>query len=101
MFIILYNSKCICITLLHIEYEHEIDMLLCFVVVLSGQTSKTVGGNYYVPNAFYQRLNPLNHFILKNGGTFETENSDNYRRLQGLPKHRSQSASNIMSHSLR
>lgn len=72
-----------------------------FGQVLSGQTSKTVGGNYYVPNAFYQRLNPLNHFILKNGGTFETENSDNYRRLQGLPKHRSQSASNIMSHSLR
>ncbi|KAK1378599.1 Myb family transcription factor [Heracleum sosnowskyi] len=72
-----------------------------FGQVLSGQTSKTVGRSYYVPNAYYQRLNPLHHFIMKNGGNVETKDSDNYIRLQSLLKHRSQSASDIMSHSIR
>lgn len=83
-----------------IEYLHEIDTLLCFLLVLRGQTSKTMGGSYYVPNAYYQRSNPLHHFIRKHGGNVETKNSDNYRRFQSLLKH-SQSASDIMSHSLR
>ncbi|KAL8103602.1 uncharacterized protein LOC141678421 [Apium graveolens] len=72
-----------------------------FGQVLSGQTSKTVGGSYCVPNAYYQRSSSLHHFRIKNGGNLETKNSDNYRRLQSLLKHHSQSASDIMSHSLR
>ncbi|WOH11940.1 hypothetical protein DCAR_0831436 [Daucus carota subsp. sativus] len=62
-----------------------------FGQVLSAQTSKTMGGRYYVPNAYGQRLNPLHHFIIKNSD-IDTRKSDIHRRLQSLMKNHSQSA---------
>ncbi|XP_017221916.1 two-component response regulator ORR24 isoform X2 [Daucus carota subsp. sativus] len=71
-----------------------------FGQVLSAQTSKTMGGRYYVPNAYGQRLNPLHHFIIKNSD-IDTRKSDIHRRLQSLMKNHSQSASNTITQSLR